>query len=432
MQASEEIKRDQYRISAVLDLVTHRLDVQEEIQYYLPANYENPLMLVIEAASNPKAITLDEILVDGITETQANIENRILELNLLDSQIEKQEVNLKIRYTVNIPAKAARLGYTKNQINFGDWYPYIPPYDSSRGFLVYPPSPVGEHLNYGLADFDILITLENAPPSTQVAASALADQKENMYFYQLKNARSFAWSVGSNYQVESRQVGDTTIYSYYILADQAAGKAALDSATQAVTYYQDQIGQIALPSLSIVEGDFIDGMEYQGLFFLGQEYYREFTGSPQSYLVPLSAHETAHQWFYAAVANNQALEPWLDEALCTYMESLYMEKYYPDLLGWWWNYRVLRFAPQGWVNSSVYDYPSFRQYVDAVYLRGALWLDDFRSQIGDDAFMKGLQDYFSENMGKLASSENFFDAYREIGIDPLTNLYSVYFKASNQ
>jgi hypothetical protein len=46
--------------------------------------------------------------------------------------------------------------------------------------------------------------------------------------------------------------------------------------------------------------------------------------------------------------------------------------------------------------------------------------------------MKGLQDYFSENMGKLASSENFFDAYRELGIDPLTNLYSVYFKASNQ
>jgi hypothetical protein len=33
------------------------------------------------------------------------------------------------------------------------------------------------------------------------------------------------------------------------------------------------------------------------------------------------AHETAHQWFYSLVGNNQARDPWLDEGLATWAEA---------------------------------------------------------------------------------------------------------------
>lgn len=34
-----------------------------------------------------------------------------------------------------------------------------------------------------------------------------------------------------------------------------------------------------------------------------------------------AAHETAHQWFYSLVGNDQARDPWLDEGLATWPEA---------------------------------------------------------------------------------------------------------------
>lgn len=36
------------------------------------------------------------------------------------------------------------------------------------------------------------------------------------------------------------------------------------------------------------------GMEYDGLYFLGREYFATYDGTPHNYLSALAAHETAH------------------------------------------------------------------------------------------------------------------------------------------
>ena len=43
-------------------------------------------------------------------------------------------------------------------------------------------------------------------------------------------------------------------------------------------------------------------------------------------------HETAHQWWFEQVANDQAQQPWLDESLATYSERIYYENIHPDLV----------------------------------------------------------------------------------------------------
>jgi aminopeptidase N len=44
-------------------------------------------------------------------------------------------------------------------------------------------------------------------------------------------------------------------------------------------------------------------------------------------------HETAHQWWYSMVGNDQILEPWLDESLADYSEVVYYdEKSGPEAL----------------------------------------------------------------------------------------------------
>ena len=53
------------------------------------------------------------------------------------------------------------------------------------------------------------------------------------------------------------------------------------------------------------------GIEYPTLSFVG-------SGDFMRLVVD---HETAHQWFYALVGNDQARDPWLDETLATWAQT---------------------------------------------------------------------------------------------------------------
>ena len=167
-----------------------------------------------------------------------------------------------------------------------------------------------------------------------------------------------------------------------------------------------------------VEGDFYDGMEYSGLSYVGAGYYSEYDGTPRNLLTIISAHEVAHQWWYNQVGNDQAHEPWLDEALCTYSEPLFLARRYPDAVDWWWGFRIDYFGPQGAVNSTIYDHADFRGYVDAVYLRGAQMLRAMHTALGEERFLAFLRAYAAAQTGRLATAADFWAAYADAGGDP--------------
>jgi aminopeptidase N len=127
------------------------------------------------------------------------------------------------------------------------------------------------------------------------------------------------------------------------------------------------------------------------------------------------------------VGNDQAYEPWLDEALATYSERLFYERYYPDALEWWWAYRIHYYQPAGWVDGSIYNPQGYRPYRDAVYLNGALFLEDLRGLIGDEAFFAFLNDYATTYAHQAASGGDFFNLLREHSQQDLEPLLSRYF-----
>jgi aminopeptidase N len=144
------------------------------------------------------------------------------------------------------------------------------------------------------------------------------------------------------------------------------------------------------------------------------------------YLWAIAAHETAHQWWYAQVGNDQAFEPWLDEALCTYSERLYYENIHPEGLDWWWAYRVYYYEPKGWVDGSVYNPEGYRAYRDAVYLNGALFLEDLRNLVGEQAFFAFLPAYARRYAGTVATADDFFavlNEYTQVNLQPLFDRY---------
>jgi len=160
---------------------------------------------------------------------------------------------------------------------------------------------------------------------------------------------------------------------------------------------------------------------------LGAEYFAAYPNSPQSYLTALSAHETAHQWWYGLVGNDPALEPWLDEAFSTYSEVFYYEKFEPDLVRWWWNYRVDRFDPSGAVNSTIYASDGFRPYVNSVYLNGARFLQEVRDSIGEDAFLALLQDIAAQQ-SELITDDLILGWLRDEGGTEMNEIIARYFE----
>src|SRR5690606_12403973 len=97
-----------------------------------------------------------------------------------------------------------------------------------------------------------------------------------------------------------------------------------------------------------------------------------------------------------------------DESLATYSEYIFYEEYYPDLKDWWWSFRVDAYSPQGFVDSTVYEFSSIREYINAVYLRGAHMLHAMRGELGTDDFFDLLNAYATAGQGRIVSADLLF------------------------
>jgi hypothetical protein len=446
-----EPPRTQYLLNATLDYDQHQLVVEEKITYTnLTGETLNELVLVVEPNRYTGVFKLNHLhLEGGQSINDVTLDGNELRFPLPQSLGEGKHLVLSLAYKLFLPSpvpnpyiRPVPFGYTSRQTNLVDWYPFIPPYVPGQGWLVHKPGYFGEHLVYEMADFQVNIRIDgkNSVPSDStpsiptltIAASATGTVDGDYTRFHLDNARNFVWSASHEYLVKSKTVGDVTIYGYSFPYHESAGDAALDTTVKALELYSKLFAPYPHSTLSVVEADFLDGMEFDGLYFLSNGFYNLYGGSPGEYLVDIAAHETAHQWWYALVGNDQAQEPWLDEALCTYTERLFYENVYPEALDWWWAYRIKYYQPQGWIDGSIYSYnyasDAYRAYRDAVYLNGAMFFEALRKAIGDEAFFAFLKDYAQQNAGKIANRQVFFTLLNKHTQVDLTTLINQYFE----
>jgi hypothetical protein len=106
------------------------------------------------------------------------------------------------------------------------------------------------------------------------------------------------------------------------------------------------------------------------------------------------------------VGNDQVTEPWLDEAITEYSAYLYYEHYLPNDTDWWWNYAVDQWAPTGKIDSYIFEFRNNRDYVDAVYRRGAEFVRDLRETMGDPAFFGLVREFTTADLIPL--QEEYF------------------------
>ena len=443
-----ELERPQYVLDLQINYSTKAAVVNQTISYpNWTGETLTDLVLAVEPNLWTGGFSLKSLAIDDqpITNYTIGNSNQRLEISLPQPLQPSGTIVITMEYGLILPQMQAYsnpnevrpqiYGYSDRQINFVDWYPFVVPYVPGQGWLLHNPWFYGEHLVYDTADFDVTVTVTDGTqpqiaasgaevkPSTDTTPEGVMSRR-----YVLEESRTFAISMSTDFKIAMQMVGDVTVYSYYFGFYDDAGEALLQTTAQALQTYSDRFGPYRHKTLSAVQGDFNDGMEFSGLYFISRDYFNLYKGTPENYLVTIGAHETAHQWWFDAVANDQAIEPWLDEALATYSEVIFYETVYPELVDWWWEYRYFEFMGPGKVDTAVYDGGGQRPYWDSVYLTGARFFQALRERLGDDIFFAFLRDYYNQYAGRRATSADFFRVLREHTAADLSDLMMQYFK----
>ncbi len=439
--------RPQYQIDLQFNYTNKTALVKEIITYTnQSADTLTSLVLAVEPTCT-RSFTLNRLLLNGqpanyifdSQNAQAFIRHR-LEVTLPQPLPPGGRVTLQIDFGLILPTVAnftnendlcsQIYGYAGGQVNLVDWYPFIVPYAAGKGWILHNPWFYGEHLTYEAADFDVSVMFtDGSSPVIASSGEEVASTTETNRRFRLEAGRSFVLSFSTDYEVATTTVGDVTLYSYYLPNYSVPARAVLEATAQSFQIYSQRFGPYPHKTLSVVQGNFDDGMEFSALYFHSKGIYNNYDGTLTNHLTAVSVHETAHQWWFEQVANDQAFEPWLDESLATYSEIVYYETVQPEALtSWWWTYRFDPYKPQNLVDTCIYEGEGQRPYWNKVYLNGAHFLQDLRVRMGDEAFFAFLQDYLAQMRGKIAASEDFFRILRTHTSADLSDLIAQYFQ----
>lgn len=403
-------------VDAEINYAAHSAAVTQQI--VIPnagATALTEMVFDVEPNRFPGAFTLGDVFVGDLPAVAYELVDRRLTIALGERALEPGcEAIIELRFLLTLPpipagwaGRSGYFGYTARQINLGRWLPVLA-YRREGAWIVHETGAIGEQSVAEVADWQVTLHLTQAPEGALIAAPGDLDRPTvDRERYTLHAARDFAVSISDRFQLQTQvsrggaaveiyTLGDTLVNTDRGLMDGA--DHALEMAVRSLEMFSDLFGAYPQRRLVVVQGDFADGMEFSGIIFVGEAWFRTWNGTPQSYLTLLTVHEVAHQWWYASVGSDQALTPWLDEALATYSELIFFEEIFPGLASWWWQFRVFSFVPDGFldiqpVSSSVYRFTDIRAYINAVYLRGAQMLRDLRDDLGTEAFFDWLAAY---------------------------------------
>ena len=391
------------------------------------ANHVVPNVYVARAYPNGMSygdISFDSVKVDGaaVAYTIEGTDMDILSVPLANELFPDQKVTVEMTYEVTLANICHRLGYTDNAVNLGNFYPVLCHIDNGN-YSDTPYYNVGDPFVTDVANYKVSLTL---PESYIVASTGNLQEVSSQngtatYHYTANAVRDFAFVLSQNFKKLTTTVGDTQVNYYYFADDDA--EASLATASGMLGYLNENVGEYPYAQYSVVETDFCyGGMEYPCLSLV--------TSGSSSYQEAV-AHETAHQWFYGLVGNDQINNAWMDEGLSEFLTYLFMDatgvtSLSRSMLGCiqtYTSYVDVLNNYYGDVDRSmraVHEYKNDSEYVIFTYVKGSLLFNSVYEAMGAARFWKALSSYFNEGQFTVAQPSMMIDCFvnassKEIG-----------------
>ncbi len=328
---------------------------------------------------------------------------------------ESAQISLKCK--VKLPNCVSRFGYNEDSYNICNFYPIAAVYDD-EGWNLDPYYMIGDPFYSESSDYTARISIpKNYSLATTGRQTKVNEGASGMQTVTVsaKAVRDFAFVAGKKATILSRQVGNTTVYSYF--TDKKGGLLALDVAAESIKVFNDMFGEYPYGQFSVVQANFyIGGMEYPNIVLIDEALYKRENFDSLEYVV---AHETAHQWWYGLVGNDEIDEPWLDEALTEYSTIKYYEKRYgKDTRDSIFTARIKNMADmvasisaQRRFDLPVFEYENLLEYSCLVYSRGAMMLLALEEKMGEPFFAAALKEYYESNKFGIATKDELLDKF---------------------
>ena len=245
--------------------------------------------------SRDEGVRLDVGPVRGFSTARPNPTTLVVRLG---HDVMGRSVRVRIPWTLHVGyAGFDRIARFQGGMLLGSFFPILA-WDPRRGWVTDPPAKIlAESSTSPVAEFTVRV---HAPPGlTGVVSDGRA-------------VRDVAVAVGQ-FRLES-----ATVHGVHVRVAVARGGVAsptriLGLATSALRRLSQLYGAYPWRRYTVVvPRDFGEGgIEYPTLSFVGASDLTRVVVD----------HETAHQWFYSLVGNDQVRDPWLDETLATWAQQ---------------------------------------------------------------------------------------------------------------
>ena len=221
---------------------------------------------------------------------------------------------------------------------------------------------------------DVRVTLTSDRAGVKYATTGQKVEGDGVgHVFVAHNVRDFNFSASTRYKVTTADYRGVS-FSFYTFSLSASTLTNLTRT--AFDEFSDRVGEYPYATMDVAEIPRGGGMESPGMFWIPSN---ATSYARKRYLV---THEVAHQWFYGVVGNDQATDPFADEALAEFLSR--------SIIG----FRNSK-CGETRLDGSVYDYGS-RCYYEVIYVQGARYLDTYRDRVGGEAFWAGIRAYYDK------------------------------------
>ena len=314
----------------------------------------------------------------------------------------------------------------------GSAYPVLAVHDGDDWRRKLEPS-VGDFIFNEASDYEVTV---NTNQGVEVFTSGVETGPRNDKTGQTFTAtslRDFAILAGRGLKSEHTELQGINIRSIYSADHERVGKRALAVATNSLRVFTSLFGPLPFKQVTIAEAPLVAGLgscEFSGFNIIASAFYVDFDSpavrnlpeiireqrpSVEESLEWAVAHLVAHQWWGAAVGNDPAREPLLDEALSCWSALLYYKNVYGDqraeavlndqVRGVYRLYRTFGGDDMD-ANRPSRDYRNTFQYAAIVSAKGALMFVDLQKTLGEETIFSALRKYYQANVYEIAQLED--------------------------
>jgi hypothetical protein len=357
-------------------------------------------------------------------------------------EIDRDETSLTTHVVKQVSAalRSDRETRRARDINFrcrgvmliGAAYPVLAVHDGDEWRRKLEPS-VGDFIFNESADYEVTVATNTGVEVFTSGTETGPKTEKTGQTFTASALRDFAILAGRGLRSEHTEVQGVNVRSIYLAEHEAVGKRALVVGANALRVLSNIFGPVPFKTISIAEAPLVAGLgscEFSGFNIIASAYFVDFDSpavrnlpeiireqrpSVEESLEWAVAHLVAHQWWGAAVGNDPAREPLLDEALSSWSALLYYKSTYGEekaaavlndqVRGVYRLYRTFG-GDDMESNRPSRDYRNTFQYAAIVSAKGALMFVDLQKTLGEEKVFAALRAYYQANVYEIAQLED--------------------------